>query len=404
MKMKQLNLMKQLVTRCITTNFMYFLGKHPGVIQYHNVFFQSDYLMDDFAECFEKYKAVGEEYGITTIVTSYGTNFCSICLSKEKQEYLVIGPFLDCAVSDSLLNDVINNHGLTIEYAVKLKKCFNSIPIYDISHISGICEVIRDEIVKKEEYPENTLLDYRRGSVETEDGIAFRMEMEKSIAYQSIEKRYEIEGKILEAVEEGNLQKAQQAYQEFEGYVKGMVRCKDPIRNIKNLLIVANTLYRKAAQAGGVHPVYLDEISAKWSMKIEQANSEEALLTMKPQLLRAYCLLVRNHSLAQYSPIVKKAITYISLNLGTSLSVSEVAKEVNVCPDYLTRLFKKEVGESVITFINKKRIEASIKLLNTTTLPIQVIGDMVGITDTSYYNKLFKKQIGMSPKQYRDSL
>ncbi|MBE5962182.1 MAG: helix-turn-helix domain-containing protein [Lachnospiraceae bacterium] len=404
MKTKQLNLMKQLVTRCITTNFMYFLGPHPDIMQCQNAFFQSTYLMDDFMECLKNYQAECEAYGITTIITSYHVYFTAICLSKEKKEYLFLGPFLDCSIADSVIYDMIKGHGLTIEYARKLKGYYDSIPIYDMSHISGICEVMRNELLNKEEYPKNAFLDYRMTPKDEQDGIAFKLEMEKNIDYQRVEKRYEVEAKVLAAIEEGNLPKAQEIAREFATYSDGMVRAKDPIRNTKNLLIVGNTLYRKAAQSGGVHPVYLDEISAKWAVKIEQANSEEALVAIWPRLLRAYCLLVRNHSLAQYSPIVRRAVTHISLNLGTPLSVAEVAKEVNVCPDYLTRLFKKEVGESVITFINKKRIEASLKLLNTTNLPIQTIGDMVGINDTSYYNKLFKKHIGMAPKQYREKL
>ena len=59
---------------------------------------------------------------------------------------------------------------------------------------------------------------------------------------------------------------------------------------------------------------------------------------------------------------------------------------------------------NVITYINKKRIYKSLKLLGSTNLSIEEIGDLVGLDNTSYFYKLFKKEIGISPKQYRNSL
>ena len=58
----------------------------------------------------------------------------------------------------------------------------------------------------------------------------------------------------------------------------------------------------------------------------------------------------------------------------------------------------------IITFINKKRIDTSLELLKTTDLSIAEIGDLIGLNNTSYFYTLFKKETGMSPKQYRDSL
>lgn len=183
-----------------------------------------------------------------------------------------------------------------------------------------------------------------------------------------------------------------------------ITRVNDSLRNIKNLLLSGNTLFRKAAYDGGVHPIYLDELSGKWAIKIEQELSFEILHNMPMQMIRSYCLLTKEHSLSQYSQVVKDALTFINLNISSNLTVKRVAHEVSLSPDYLTRLFKKEVGFNIITYINKRRIFTSLKLLKDTTLSIEEISDLIGINNTPYFYTLFKKEMGISPKQYRKNI
>ena len=57
---------------------------------------------------------------------------------------------------------------------------------------------------------------------------------------------------------------------------------------------------------------------------------------------------------------------FINLNISSNLTVKKVAHEVGLSPDYLTRLFKKELGVNIITYINKKRIYTSLELLKDT--------------------------------------
>jgi len=121
-------------------------------------------------------------------------------------------------------------------------------------------------------------------------------------------------------------------------------------------------------------------------------------------MLNSYCLLTKEHSLLEYSSVVKDALMFINLNISSNLTVKKVAHEVGLSPDYLTRLFKKELGVNIITYINKKRISTSLKLLKDTNLSIEEIGDLIGLSNTSYFYTLFKKEVGVSPKKYRNDL
>lgn len=136
--------------------------------------------------------------------------------------------------------------------------------------------------------------------------------------------------------------------------------------------------------------------------KIEHAASFEALDSFPYEMIRSYCLLTKKYSLPQLSYTVKEAVTFINLNLSSNLTVKKVSSKIGLSPDYLTRLFKKEMGMNIITYINKKRIETSLELLKVTDLSIAEIGDLIGLNNTSYFYTLFKKETGTSPKQYRN--
>ena len=71
-------------------------------------------------------------------------------------------------------------------------------------------------------------------------------------------------------------------------------RTGELLRDVKNMLIVANTLLRKAAESGGVHPVYIDQLSGALAVKIERVADTVEANRLGLEMLRRYCRLVRN--------------------------------------------------------------------------------------------------------------
>lgn len=98
---------------------------------------------------------------------------------------------------------------------------------------------------------------------------------------------------------------------------------------------------------------------------------------------------------------VKKAILYIQINLCGPLSTIDIAKKQNISPNYLSNQFKSKVDCTITDYIRRHRMDRALKLLSTTELNIQDIANQIGIEDTSYFSKQFKKEIGMSPLQYQ---
>jgi YesN/AraC family two-component response regulator len=181
-------------------------------------------------------------------------------------------------------------------------------------------------------------------------------------------------------------------------------RVSDPLRNAKNYCIIMNTLLRKAAEDGGVHPIYIDSTSSKFAMRIELLPDTKACSYILREMFSTYCRLVYKHSMKRYSPIVQKTILIIDSDISAELSLNSLAKQQGISAGYLATIFKRDTGKTVSEYIKDKRIEHAMYLLSATHLQVQTVALHCGIMDVQYFSKIFKKKIGKNPKEYRESV
>jgi two-component system sensor histidine kinase YesM len=100
--------------------------------------------------------------------------------------------------------------------------------------------------------------------------------------------------------------------------------------------------------------------------------------------------------------VVEKVKQIIADNISLSnLQREELAQMVYLSPGYLSRIFKKETGMSLSDYITRKRIVMAKQLLSKTNLSITAIAERVGLSYASYFTKLFKENVGMTPQEYR---
>ena len=118
-------------------------------------------------------------------------------------------------------------------------------------------------------------------------------------------------------------------------------------------------------------------------------------------MIRGYCRLVNTYNLRDYSLPIQKAITYISTDLTSDLSLKSLAGQLNVNSSYLSTLFKKETGLPLTEYVNRRRIDMAKELLANTSYPLKSIATQCGISDIQYFTRMFKRITGMTPKTYR---
>jgi len=325
--------------------------------------------------------------------------------AKEKV-YAYIGPYTLTAISKSDILAVAEQYKLAPGNLTQVEQFYMDLPfITDDNPLLTLIYTLGEYLWNGSD--NFSISDNFQFSLQVSDDVIpipdIQTSEEALLSIQILEERYEVEQQLSQAVTGGHLHKAELALakltsRQFES------RADNPIRDYRNYSIILNTILRKAAESAAVHPIQINEISSRYARKIELINSHFAFLTLIKEMVRKYCLMVKNHSLKGYSMLIRKAITTINYDLSADLSLKTQAKLLNVNPSYLSTLFKKETGFTLTEYVNRKRVEHAILLLNSTDMQIQTIALYCGIPDVNYFTKTFKKLIGKTPKEYREMI
>lgn len=100
---------------------------------------------------------------------------------------------------------------------------------------------------------------------------------------------------------------------------------------------------------------------------------------------------------------VAKALSYIKINFHKeTLSLKEVANALNINANYLSRLFASVLNMPFSKYLILLRLQEASKLLKNTDMYIKNIASTVGYSDNLYFSRIFKKYMGMTPKEFRN--
>ena len=102
-----------------------------------------------------------------------------------------------------------------------------------------------------------------------------------------------------------------------------------------------------------------------------------------------------------YHPLVRQAKDYVYQHAHEPFTVAQLAEELNVSREYLSRTFKSVEGVSLSEFIRSSRIEAAQKLLRYSDRSVLEISRYLGFSSQSHFSSAFRSQTGRTPQEYR---
>lgn len=108
-----------------------------------------------------------------------------------------------------------------------------------------------------------------------------------------------------------------------------------------------------------------------------------------------------NQQIESYTELIQKAIVYIYDHAKRKISLKDVAAGLHVNACYLSSIFKKETGKSLTLFITEIKMEEAKRLLQNTSFPITTICYEIGFDNPSYFTEVFKKIVGVTPKEFK---
>jgi two-component system response regulator YesN len=209
----------------------------------------------------------------------------------------------------------------------------------------------------------------------------------------------DLEKKLFEAVSRGNIANCNEFSRKFfEWMTETYGRYQDDIK-LKSLEFVLRA-ENLAYESGGM--TYRFRSRTEYLSKILKANSNEELRMWFADKVLEACRNVKVKREESSSSVIDKAKAFIDKQYHKDISLDEVSKEVNISPYYFSKLFKEETGENFIEYLTNLRINKAKELLSATDMSMKEICCEIGYSDPNYFSRIFKKNLGVTPTEYKE--
>ncbi len=212
---------------------------------------------------------------------------------------------------------------------------------------------------------------------------------------------YAQEQRLLEQISTGDLEGLRRVRKESLGGDYGVL-AKDKLRSYKNLGVSMITLYTRAAAAGGLNYELALTLSDAYICQMEEATKWEEVIQIANIAAEDFTIRVNGYKSAnQIHLLVEKCQDIIFSRLHSKISVQELAGELKVNPDYLSRLFHECMGMTIVEFIQEEKVKLAKNMLVYSTYSLEEIAYYLGFASQSHFGKVFKQITKMSPGYYR---
>ncbi len=221
-----------------------------------------------------------------------------------------------------------------------------------------------------------------------------------NLNHQYVHPSYSLELELVRNIANGDYDSAMSVMKRFLLMERPQLAF-DPIRSEKNSLIALCTVLTRAAIKGGVYTEDAFDMSDAVIKNIETLNTMPDLKKYEIEMISIFTDLVSNVIENKYAYPISEIVDYIYQNITSKITVSDLSNLTHLSPDYISRLFNKEVGMSITDFIQDKKVESSKSFLLYKNMSITDIAAIFDFCNHGYYSKVFKKHTGYSPVEYK---
>ena len=143
--------------------------------------------------------------------------------------------------------------------------------------------------------------------------------------------------------------------------------------------------------------------SKQFNKQLADRESYEANALLSLLMLPFLDTVSNNASFHGEQELFFPLLKYITSHPEENYTLASLAKKYHCHQTYLTNLFKKIYGMPLIKYINRQKLNYSLRLLITTNLPVKAIANRIGVDCNANFSRLFKNRFGISPSEFRKS-
>ncbi len=212
----------------------------------------------------------------------------------------------------------------------------------------------------------------------------------------------ETERELLRRVRLGDKEGAKEVLNEILGQI--LFKNAGQVELVRaRILELAVVLSRAAVEAKAELEMILG-LNFEYIQEIGKQKSIEELCIWIVKVLDRFTESVYENRNIKNVDIIRKAREFIRANYKKKITLSDIGKAVYISPYYLSHIFKKETGSTILEYLTRVRIEEAKRLLENSTYNTTQIAFEVGYPDQSYFCKVFKKTEGISTTEYKEKI
>ncbi len=349
---------------------------------------------------------IAELLQIEKNVSYYITPFYQYYGVINYTEYtLIIGPSYQLPPTHAQIRDYMFLLGIEENYKHYYKELLSSItpmPLELFLHL--LCMVtyfISDEKMKVSEF----LLYDCSSSIQAQE--IFSLEAGGSIKASdfppaAVHDTYGYEKEMLAYISSGDIEGLNKLFSNTSPGQSGKL-AGNYLRQLKNLFITATTLVSRAAIQGGMPPEESLSLSDRYIQHSEKYNNPEQIVNLQHHMVLDYATQVHDLTKGKsYNQFMRTITSYVHDHLTEDISVDQMAKDLYLSQSHLSTKFKQESGMTLSAFIQQQKIKKSKEYLRNTDRSILEISTFLGFSSQGYFQNVFKKLVGMTPKEYRE--
>jgi AraC-like DNA-binding protein len=250
-------------------------------------------------------------------------------------------------------------------------------------------------------YKEMTLSNY---PLKSELSLSFKqsdfLDYDHSIRYEDI---LQYEKDLCEAVTAGNPQLLKECFTAPTHNPVGQIS-NHSITNEKYSFIALISLVIRAAIRGGMPHNAAFSLGDLYCRQLEALPSAGNIYALSYKMVEDFCIHVEKYKTnIRLSPIIRKCQNYVSEHLHETIRMEDLAKLCNVSTRSISSHFKKDLGMTVPTYINREKLQESSFLLTHSSYSIAEISNLMRFSSQSYFTRIFRNFYGCTPQQYRQT-
>ena len=352
--------------------------------------FQPLYTVEGLLRFFEK-KDGSSIYDVSDALDTH------VVFIKIKEQWVIIGPYVLSAWDDRTANMLLATIGAQEEMCLPYKNYRCKLPYTEKLVAINIAVILLMNTVGNT--PPREIEEIAMSSNMQEKALAEISQLFEE--YSIVNKRYELEEQLLDAVANGAATEAIARLRELNTLLPGLRVWSDELKSRIEGASIVRTLLRRAAIQGGLTPIAVDSISQDYAQQLHAISDISKIQGLLEHQIVDFCQAIRANNKNSYSIYVKRAVQYIELHMSQPITAEELSSLSNISKAHFSEVFRKETGYTVKEYIMINRCKRAAELLENGQLQIQEISRYVGYEDNNYFVKKFKKVMGMTPREYR---